>query len=37
MTLSKTAIASFDVDAQKSFTPLCPNELPVAGGDQIGA
>jgi nicotinamidase/pyrazinamidase len=37
MTLAKTAIASFDVDAQKSFTPLCPNELPVAGGDQIGA
>ena len=37
MTLAKTAIASFDVDAQKSFTPLCPDELPVAGGDQIGA
>lgn len=29
--------ASFDVDAQKSFTPLCPDELPVAGGDLIGA
>lgn len=28
-------IASFDVDAQKGFTPLCPSELPVAGGDQI--
>ncbi|KAF2392025.1 nicotinamidase [Pseudomonas frederiksbergensis] len=28
--------ASFDVDAQKSFTPLCPDELPVTGGDQIG-
>jgi nicotinamidase/pyrazinamidase len=28
--------ASFDVDAQKSFTPLCPDELPVAGGDRIG-
>ncbi|AQY65968.1 nicotinamidase [Pseudomonas veronii] len=37
MTLSKHAIASFDVDAQKSFTPLCPNELPVAEGDLIGA
>ncbi|WLH92529.1 nicotinamidase [Pseudomonas sp. FP453] len=37
MTLAKTAIASFDVDAQKSFTPLCPNELPVVGGDRIGA
>ena len=22
-------IASFDVDAQKGFTPLCHNELPV--------
>lgn len=28
-------IASFDVDAQKGFTPLCPDELPVAGGDEI--
>ncbi|HSC83172.1 MAG TPA: nicotinamidase, partial [Pseudomonas sp.] len=28
-------IASFDVDAQKGFTPLCPNELPVPGGEQI--
>src|SRR5471032_3563773 len=37
MTVYRNAIASFDVDAQKSFTPLCPNELPVAGGDQIGA
>jgi len=30
-------IASFDVDAQKGFTPLCPAELPVAGGDEIVA
>lgn len=30
-------IASFDVDAQKGFTPLCPDELPVPGGDAIGA
>jgi len=30
-------IASFDVDAQKGFTPLCPDELPVAGGDCIAA
>lgn len=29
-------IASFDVDAQKGFTPLCPDELPVPGGDAIG-
>ena len=28
-------IASFDVDAQKGFTPLCPNELPVPEGDTI--
>jgi len=26
-------IASFDVDAQKGFTPICPDELPVTGGD----
>lgn len=30
-------IASFDVHAQKTFTPLCPDELPVAEGDQIAA
>lgn len=30
-----TLIASFDVDAQKGFTPICPNELPVEGGDKI--
>ncbi len=28
-------IASFDVDAQKGFTPLCPDELPVPEGDTI--
>jgi len=28
-------IASFDVDAQKGFTPLCPDDLPVKGGDDI--
>ena len=28
-------IASFDVDAQKGFTPLCPNDLPVDGGHEI--
>ena len=27
--------ATFDVDAQKGFTPLCPNELPVAGGETL--
>ena len=33
---SKKLVASFDVDAQYTFTPVCPNELPVAGGDTIG-
>lgn len=36
MTISKQQTASFDVDPQQSFTPLCPNELPVAGGHEIG-
>ncbi|MGY6588383.1 MAG: nicotinamidase [Wenzhouxiangella sp.] len=31
----KRFTASFDVDAQRTFSPLCPNELPVAGGDEI--
>lgn len=30
-------IASFDVDAQKGFTTLCPNELPVPDGECIVA
>lgn len=29
-------IASFDVDSQRTFTPLCPDELPVEGGETIG-
>ena len=29
---SKHQIASFDVHA---FTPICPDELPVAEGDQV--
>lgn len=37
MNRSFSTTASFDVDAQKGFTPLCPAELPVAGGDQIGS
>ncbi len=28
-------VAAFDVDAQRTFTPLCPDELPVPGGDEI--
>lgn len=35
--LSPDCVASFDVDAQKTFTPLCPAELPVPGGDEIVA
>ena len=27
--------ASFDVDPQKGFTNMCPNELPVADGENI--
>ena len=27
--------ASHEVDPQKGFTPICPNELPVPGGDEI--
>lgn len=30
-------IASLDIDAQKTFTPLCPNELPIQGGNEIVA
>jgi nicotinamidase/pyrazinamidase len=30
-------IASFDIDAQKTFSPLCPNELPVPEGHLIVA
>lgn len=26
---------SIDIDSQKGFTPICPNELPVEGGDLI--
>ena len=28
-------IIAIDVDAQRTFSPLCPNELPVAKGDEI--
>lgn len=28
-------IVALDVDAQKTFTPLCPDELPIVGGDEI--
>jgi nicotinamidase/pyrazinamidase len=35
MLLCKESTASFDVDAQKGFTPLCPRELPVYGGETL--
>ena len=31
----KSRVASFDVDAQYTFTPECPDELPVPGGAEI--
>lgn len=31
----KETVASFDVDAQNTFTPLCPTELPTPGGTDI--
>lgn len=33
----KNKVASFGVHTQKTFTPLCPDELPVPEGDQIVA
>lgn len=33
--LDISKVASFDIDAQNTFTPVCPNELPVPQGDQI--
>lgn len=35
MRIDKDKVASFDVDPQKGFTPICPAELPVSGGDEI--
>ena len=32
---AKKFIAAFDVDAQNTFTPVCPAELPVIDGDKI--
>lgn len=32
---SKSFVASFDVHAQYTFTPICPDELPVPGGTEI--
>ena len=37
LNLNKNQLAAFDIDAQQTFTPLCPDELPVAGGAGIAA
>lgn len=34
-TYDRREVATFFVDAQNGFTPVCPQELPVAGGDEI--
>lgn len=36
MNIKRGYLLSLDVDAQKTFTPLCPDELPVEGGHEIG-
>jgi nicotinamidase/pyrazinamidase len=33
--INRARTAAFDVDAQNGFTPVCPDELPVPGGDHI--
>lgn len=35
MQINKLTTASIDVDAQKTFSPLCPDELPVSEAEQI--
>lgn len=35
MIVDSTVTATFDVDPQRGFSPLCPQELPVPEGDQI--
>lgn len=37
MNTRKSITATLDVDAQKGFSPICPSELPVPGGDEIVA
>lgn len=33
--INRAIVASFHVDAQRGFTPMCPTELPVMDGDKI--
>jgi nicotinamidase/pyrazinamidase len=37
MYIRKESAASFDVDPQNTFTPKCPDELPIEGGDTIAS
>lgn len=37
MKIDPTVTASFEVDPQRGFSPLCPQELPVPEGDHIVA
>jgi nicotinamidase/pyrazinamidase len=37
MIIDPAVTASFEVDPQRGFSPLCPQELPVPEGDQIVA
>ncbi len=37
ISINKARTASFDVDPQNGFTPVCPNELPVPDGTSIVA
>lgn len=32
LSIEKNLSANFDVDPQQCCSPLCPNEVPVAGG-----
>lgn len=35
ITVNRNRTATFDVDAQNTFTPVCPEELPIEGGTEI--
>lgn len=35
LAIEKQTTASFDVDPQRGFAPLCPAQLPVPAGDEI--
>jgi nicotinamidase/pyrazinamidase len=37
VSFNKQTTASIDIDVQKGFTPICPKELPVEGGDTLSS